>query len=587
MFKLCALWWWASMALLCGSGMAVETKPPDVETRPASSLGTTGLTLVGRIQPRGLPTRYRFEYGLTPALGQSTEPQPLPGRLAAYYREDWNHGLGLWKGGMSGNDLTYQTDPASQSGFARYSEPSGHDPNHVDGIGTLHLCKYHYPGGLGRSFWGGGDPDLRDARVRLRVRGQEWVPRGSELVWWTQSDKLLEEQTTKDWRRANWAYTGETLTDKLQTGQWEDVDYRLWNDPHRWTYAGNNLAQKRPNYEYWSIQESQAHLNADFFHLLAFVDPQQPPTGSIDFDDFEVTYRNHSLLLPSNGGSLTASPAGSDDSPATLTDGWRHGPGRQWTSGPSPASPLEFTWKFATDVTIETLQIHQHSEWPARDVEVLVRTDGTAWSPIWAGRLPENAPDGPNFAFALKQGLSVPAKEVLVRVLSGYRSERWGLGEVELFGTGAIEATDDDDYFVNADLADLTPGATYHYRIVAENAQGTFPGAVQTWTVPGNARPLVESRTVSRVSSTTADMVGRVNALGLRTEFWVEYGSTPDLGQFTPRAYAGLQLTPRDAIVALPGLSPATTYYYRFVAENADGQTSTPVAQFTTLDAAN
>ena len=39
--------------------------------------------------------------------------------------------------------------------------------------------------------------------------------------------------------------------------------------------------------------------------------------------------------------STTASPPPSDD-PATLTDGWRHGPGKIWRSAANPGGPREF-----------------------------------------------------------------------------------------------------------------------------------------------------------------------------------------------------------------------------------------------------
>src|SRR5699024_4551843 len=158
-------------------------------------------------------------------------------------------------------------------GFVRFAEPSGDDPNNDDGIGTLHLAKFVYPGRLYNSlFLGGGDPDLRDARVALHVRGNGRQPNASEPVWWTPRQRNIEVMDGPDWRRANWAYTGFNLTDFLLSGKWEKVEYRLRNDAEAWTYGGDNRAQKRPNYAYWPIDESQRHLNCNFFHLLAFVD---------------------------------------------------------------------------------------------------------------------------------------------------------------------------------------------------------------------------------------------------------------------------------------------------------------------------
>jgi hypothetical protein len=115
---------------------------------------------------------------------------------------------------MSGKDLVHHAEGGISGGFMRFNEPSGDDPNHVDGIGTLHLTSYFYPAthpsaaGF-QGWWGGGDPDLRDAKVTLSVRGNEFVPNGTEFVWWTQSDNDIAKQMTPNWRRANWASSPE------------------------------------------------------------------------------------------------------------------------------------------------------------------------------------------------------------------------------------------------------------------------------------------------------------------------------------------------------------------------------------------
>lgn len=558
---------------------------PEVELLPPSSLGTEAATLVGRIQPGGLPTRYYFEYGPTEALGSRTDEVPLPGKLAAFYKESWNDSLGGWKGGMSGNDLALARDESTGDSFVRYSEPSGHDPNHIDGIGWLHLCKYHYPGALGQSYWGGGVPDLRDARIKLKVRGRDWVPNGAELLWWTQADNILSEQFTVNWRRANWAYTGFTLSDRLRSGAWEDIDYRLWNNPHQWTYAGNNLAQKRPNYAYAPIQQGLADLNTDFFHLLAYVDPAKVPTGAIDFDEFEVAYRNHSLVFPSNGGHLIEAPTGSNDDVARLTDGWRNGLGHEWASAAKPAGPFEFVWKFDRPVTINTVQIHQHSEWPSRDVELLVSSDGTNWTRGWGAPIPASSPNGLNFAFALARGLSLPATHAKLRILTGYKPEHWGLGEVELFGTGSVEATDDDDYYVNADLSGLKPGSITFHRLVAVSDAGTTATPVAKVRVPSDREPLAATLAADEIEPTAARLVGRTNSQGERTTVWFEYGTTKELGQRTADEPAGLQETPRTAFFRLGNLTPATEYFYRVVAENAVDKTAGAIETFRTAAA--
>lgn len=582
----------AGMMCVLGVVAAVDPKAPTVTTRPASALGLDAMTVNGSIHPHGLHTTYLFEYGPTEKYGRKTAPVPLPPRLAAFYHETWDEGMGGWSGGLSGKNLTHHASGGASGGFVRYSEPDQNDPNHVSGIGTVHLAKYVYPSGpwaklAGKPLLqlGGDDPDLRDARVQLHVRGNRFEANGAELQWWTQSQSNLGVGPAgPGFRMANWAYTGFSLTKLLASGKWEKVDYRLRNDPEDWTYAGNNRAQ--PNYQrysYWSINDAQAHLNGDFFHMLTYVDPNNPPRGSIDFDEFDLAYRNYSLLLPSNGGKLVQAPKAPDDA-ATLTDGWRHGAGRMWRSADNPAGPLDFVYALKDPVVIRAVQLHQNPEWPAKEVEVLVSTDGKEYASLLKRVLPEKGVPNANFGFTFDEKLSAKASFLKVRVLSGYGKEHWGLGEIEVFGSGATMLPDDDLYHVNLDVKGLKPGTTYHYRLVATNSAGTSHGKDLSFTVPADSKPLVAAGPASRLTSTTARIQGRLNALGLKTQTWFEYGPDTGCGSKTPVTDGILEITPRTAYANLNGLKPGTTYHFRLVAVNEKGTSHSEDGTFRTRD---
>ncbi len=567
---------------------AADPAKAEVETRTATPLGITALSANGRIQPHGLPTRYWFEYGPTTGYGQQTPVQALPPKLAAFYHESWESGPAGWQGGMSGKDLVHQTAGGTSGAYMRFNEPSGDDPNHVDGIGTLHLTSYFYPSTHpsaspdGQGWLGGGRCDFRDAKVTLSVRGNQFVPHGSELVWWTQSDNDLAAQLTANWRRANWAYTGYSLTDALLSGQWKTISYRLTNDTHAWTYGGNNLAQKRPNYAYDSINNSLGNVSCDFFHLLVFVNPQQRPAGSIDIDEFTLAYRNYSLVHPANGAKLVSVPPDGADDAARLTDGWRNGPEKTWRSVKHPKAPQEIVYQFVQPVTIRTIQLHQHPEWPSQNVEVMTSEDGTTFTPLVAKALSESSPLGPNFAFLLERNLDRQATAVKVRILSGYKAEHWGLGEIELFGEGATHTTDDDWYHVNLDLTNLKPGETYHYRLVAENSQGLVAGPDIAYVVPADGKPLASTGEARRLTETTATLSGRLTPMGQPTKFYFEYGPDTNYGSKTPESYGGLQITPRTATAEIADLKPATTYHFRLVGVNDLGMTHGADATFQT-----
>lgn len=562
------------------SGTAAGPNDIAFESAPSTSLGTTAFTPNARIRARGQPTTYWIEYGPDVSYGAQTTPRSLGARLGAHYHEGWNNGTAGWHAGIGGSDLRSLPRGGVLDGYVRYSEQSADDQNHEDGIGYVHLTQYLASGTFvseDNSSFGGGDPDFRDAKISVYTRGTNWTPNGSELVFWLQSDLDLSLANDPErWRKANWGYTGNPLTDHLFSGKWEKIEYRLRNDTNLWSYAGRSLSQLRANYVYWSLDEALGHANCDFIHILTLIRPGGPaqPWGSIDYDELDLEYRNTSLLVPSNGGKLTSIPPGSPDNGATLTDGWRYGEGRAWRSAPNPTAPFEITYELANPVTVKTIQLHQHPDYPSRDVEVLLSSDGSSWRSVLTGEMPESAPSGPNFAYLNVTDLKEPARFVKVIVSSGYRTAHWGLGEIEMYGSGALMETDDDWYTVNQDLTNLQAGGTYHYRFVAKSARGTYYGGDETVTLPATPRPETITSVASRLGGGRAKIEGRLNPMGIATQFHFEYGKDASYGAETVDDYGGIESSPRTVIGELEGLVPGVTYHYRLVATNSAGRST-------------
>ena len=545
-----------------------------VITYAATGLGLVGLSANGRIQPHGAPTDYYFEYGPTTGYGKKTPVKALGPKLAAYYAESFDkNGLAGWRGGAGSDLIHIPSGGPNDGGFVRFAEPNYDDFNHIDGIGILHLAEYFYPGTTdgdeGSAALGGADPDFRDAKIKRVVRGNSWKTSGSELVWWSQADPQHGHLLPGEWPKStNWAHTGFFLTDHLFSGQWETASYRLWNDTTEWTYAGTNRALNaeldRDLYVYAPLHDILEHLDTDFFHVLAYIDHYNYPTGSIDFDDIEIVYRNHSLLFPSNGGKLASSPSSSDNA-AVLTDGWRAGTGKTWRSGPSPSAPLEFVYDLALPVVVKKVQLHQNLDFPSKDVEVLVSNDGVTWTDVAAGTLPQSHRAGPNFAYWLASGLDAPAQKVKIRILNGYGPGAWGLGEIEVFGTGAKMQTEDELNRVNADITGLTPGETVHFRLVSVSSGKTVAGGDQMYTVPLDAKPYAVTGEASRVKTGAARLDARINTLGAETVAFFEYGASTAYGTTTIPQRSGPEITPRTIVDNLSGLTPDSTVHYRVV----------------------
>ncbi|MGC4079592.1 MAG: hypothetical protein QM702_21625 [Rubrivivax sp.] len=560
----------------------VETFP-DAEpgTTGSTALGLTGVSVNGTIQPHGGPTRWWFEWGPDTSYGRTTPAKELGGRLEAFYRETFDASVSGWHAG-SGSDLKWIASPGG-GGFVRYAEPTGDDYNHADGIGIIHLAPYFYPGEFvaetGAAL-GGGDADLRDARIRASLRGNGWQPNGTELVWWSQIDvwhgKIPEKQ---DLRYSNWALTGSRLTDALLGGQWENVEFRLSNDTTQWTYAGTNAALEvelnRSVYHYQPLDDVLAHHDTDAFFMLAYVDVSKYPSGTIDLDDFEVAYRNASLVYPSNGSRLWTISSKEDD-PKTLTDGWRHGKGHEW-KGRATGEPIEIVYDLKDPVVVDRVQLHQSSEWPSKEVHVFVWNGGNTWDEILEGVLPETAPAGPNYAYVLQHDVKMPAKRVKVRISSGYRAEYWGLGEIEVFGSGAKLKTDDAPYGVTADIAPVPPlaplaaGATYHYRLVTERGGKLVRGGDRTFVAPATAVPVVATGPAFRIESRRARLEGRIDTMGLEADYVFQYGSTTAYGSKTAPVHVGACSTPRTVVGTLSGLTAGRTMHVRIAVTSAAG----------------
>ena len=448
-------------------------------------------------------------------------------------------------------------------------------------------------------------------RVSLYLRGHDWQPNGSEFGLWLQCQSNIELGHDPGWRRANYSYCSHPLTEYLLDGEWHRVELDLINDSTLWTYGGNNSIQQGPNavrYAYWPIDQCLSHANVNLLFLSTFVNPENPPTGSVDFDELEIAYCNRSLVYPGNGGERISWPDSPEDTSA-LTDGWRAGEGRTWRSAADPVDAQEFVYRFDNDVVLDTVQLHQHPEWPAKDVDVLVSDDGERFRKVLELTLDEYDSENPGTTFGLARGLKAQGCFVKIQILSGYRDRHWGLGEIEIFGSGVHLPHDEVEQHVSTDIVDLTPGKTYHYRLVAESDAGRSYGEESIFTTPDSQKPLATSGAATRVTATTAKLNGRMNAMGCVSYYYFEYGRTPyedtPFGNATdtavewrrpltsspqavqmplPGTFAGLQPTMRTVVDNLQDLEPGSTYHYRLVAVSQHGVTYGDNASFTTTD---
>ncbi len=148
-------------------------------------------------------------------------------------------------------------------------------------------------------------------------------------------------------------------------------------------------------------------------------------------------------------------------------------------------------------------------------------------------------------------------------------------GETTSYGTSvpiaAASAGSGTEYVrVSQPIEGIKAQTTYHYRIVATNAGGTFDGVDRTF---GTTPPTVTGRPASKIRGGKATLNATVNPEGLATSYYFEYGTSSSYGSKMPLRNVALGSGTTNVAVsaAISGLVGDTIYHFRVVAKNVAG----------------
>ena len=130
---------------------------------------------------------------------------------------------------------------------------------------------------------------------------------------------------------------------------------------------------------------------------------------------------------------------------------------------------------------------------------------------------------------------------------------------------------------VAADISGLSPGTTYHFRVIAFNFVGHVSSSDAVFTTP--TVPAIGEATASVLNAHSVRLSARAGAPGTSTTIHFDYGVSPGYGAQSVGVPVG-----SDGLgsVIVTGLSPSTTYHFRAVAVNEFGQAAGSDQVFTT-----
>lgn len=178
------------------------------------------------------------------------------------------------------------------------------------------------------------------------------------------------------------------------------------------------------------------------------------------------------------------------------------------------------------------------------------------------------------------EGLPVTECKVEYGVTAAYGQTQSCTESPEQIGSGAGNVE------VHANLAGLTPGTYYQYRMVVSNVNGRGEGANQAVGTP--EAPAVTDESFSELYETEVNVRARIDPEFRSTAYHVEYGTSEAYGLSTPESQSvGADNNTHAVIVHLAGLEPGTTYHFRFVATNSIGATDGADVKLTTFAASS
>lgn len=487
-----------------------QTNVAYAETRDATEIGKTGLTLSGIVAGSGTSAQFRFEFGNAPNdLKHRTGWQSVPGNLNARIRSSPHEAPINWR--LYAGAFSLESHGGS---VIMCDWPFGKDPNHISGIGFIELMA---------GFWQNScqpegneeiqkweSSDIRDATITVKLRAEDFDPK--DFLYCLGVGNV----------HAYWILTGQPL-DMEHRNTSSEVEFRaqLPSNPSAWTFAGNNPIEQKDfdRYGYDPINETLSQNVGNIAFVAPFGDWRDSPTGRLGLREVELTYRDKSVLHPDAGAQLISFPSTSFCDPMNLTNGNRGNADDGWFQVTPITAPLIFTWKLIAPQKLTTIVLHQDVFLPVKRCRVTI-AHGTAAIPSQSGEyvLPHETSlsiGPPVLVIRLRE--PTICDEISIELMEAAGPAGIGLTAVEAFAKEYSPPPSAVPVSVSADVGDLSVGTEIFYRLVCRSAGKKGVGEVKAFTLPANEAPLLHSADVHSVSRNKAIFRVRGNAMGHKT----------------------------------------------------------------------
>ena len=160
---------------------------------------------------------------------------------------------------------------------------------------------------------------------------------------------------------------------------------------------------------------------------------------------------------------------------------------------------------------------------------------------------------------------------------------RFEWGSTSAYGNSTAVSPELVDGVVSATLDGFSGGEQVFYRLVVTTDAGTSVSSGWSASLPLASPPAFGGATSDSRTTSGIALRSSVSSGGVPTQVHVEWGTDRDgLDRTTSDQAAESGAVSEPIVVALAGLSPGTTYYYRFVAANRAGSAVGATESFTT-----